>query len=100
MDFLVGTESLGPGRILENASSYGIGVRRNAWVWPPTVPVPVISPLSLIPVAICKTHPDPGGISVFRSVITPFCQTNARPDVGELLLAWPTTTPWALIAHG
>ncbi len=65
--------------------AYGICVRRNARVRPPTVPVPVICPLLLIPVAIFKTQPDSMGISVFRSVSTPFCQMNARPELGSLL---------------
>src|SRR5216683_2887454 len=76
-----------------NQGFQGLGVRTKACIWPPTIPVPVICPPSLIPVAILKTHPDPPGMSVFRSVIRPFCHMNARPDVGGSLLAWPTTVP-------
>ena len=43
-----------------------------------TAPKPAISPLELIAVANNRNNGEFAGTSVFRSLITPFCQRNAR----------------------
>ena len=53
------------------------GVRRNPRGCPPSVPRPTICPYWLTPDALSSTHPDPGGISVFKSVIVPFSKRRA-----------------------
>src|SRR5216683_1076751 len=83
---VVGRRNDAPSSRIGAQDAYGVGVRRNACLWPPTVPVPAICPLSLILVAMVKTQPDSLGISVFRSMRTPFCQMNARTDPGPPLL--------------
>ena len=78
------------------------GVARNAWMspaWGPvcTVAIPEICPRSLILLAEIMKRLESAGISVFRSVITPFCQMKPWDQLLPESTLFPTTWPRLLM---
>jgi hypothetical protein len=78
------------------------GVARKAWmspVWGPetTVAIPEICPRSLILLAEIMKRLESAGISVLRSVITPFCQMKPWDQLKLESKLFPTTWPRLLM---
>src|ERR1043165_9752311 len=70
---------------------------RNHVALPLKRPEPTICPASLMSSAVCRTHPELGANTVFRSVIVPLHQRNAKGVPSALAVA-PTICPWLLMA--
>src|SRR5262245_59371957 len=79
------------------ATPGGVGVKRKARLRPSWRPTPAIWPPSLMAAALVSTQPDPAGSWLLRSLITPFCQTNARDADPLPARDQPTTCPAALM---
>ena len=77
----------------QDAGSGTTGVKRKVSVWPVgLMPSPTIWPQSLMPVAFSSNHPDPLGMSEFRSCMVPLLNRDASSDpvpVDESPTIWP-----------